>query len=168
MVRLYNNRLIMWHWKAISPPSLSWHGQPTRRTNVSDTFYVTLVVYSISLWMSKMPFCMLVISLSRMCGNSSYQSEPCTVSCPVDCQMSAWSDWGVCDSNCAYGLKNRTSKVVRLASVGGRPCPGPTVQYALCNYPCENFSWLTSPWSECRLVNDAKKCGRGRKSRTIR
>ena len=119
---------------------------------------------------SKMPSTACSFYVSRMCGgNSSYQSEPCTVSCPIDCQMSAWSEWGLCDSNCAYGLKNRSSKVVRLASVGGRPCPGPSVQYALCNYPCENFSWLTSPWSECRLVNDAaKKCGRGRKSRTIR
>ena len=80
--------------------------------------------------------------LRRMCGNSSYQSEPCTVSCPVDCQMSAWSEWGLCDSNCAYGLKNRTSKVVKLASVGGRPCPGPTVQYALCNYHCCIFHFF--------------------------
>jgi hypothetical protein len=162
----------MWHWKAIPSPSLSWHGQPTRRTDVGDTFYHHSYAYILIILIAsyKMPSAAYSFYISRMCGgNSSYQSEPCTVRCPVDCQMSAWSEWGLCDSNCAYGLKNRSAKVVRLASVGGRPCPGPSVQYALCNYPCENFSWLTSPWSECRLVNDAaKKCGRGRKSRTIR
>ena len=81
--------------------------------------------------------------------------------------MSPWSEWGLCDSICGYGLKNRTSRVVRLASVGGRPCPGPTVQYALCNYPCHNFFWLASAWSDC-AIDDKKSCGRGRKTRTIR
>lgn len=69
-------------------------------------------------------------------------------------------------------------QVLRLASVGGRPCPGPSVQYATCNYPCENFYWKTSSWSECSVNlkqdggGESKKaaaaCGKGRKTRTIR
>ena len=84
--------------------------------------------------------------------------------------MSPWTEWGVCNAVCGYGLKNRTAKVVQLASVGGRPCPGPSVQYALCNYPCENFVWVASAWSACLLIEETTSltCGRGRKTRTIR
>ena len=33
------------------------------------------------------------------------------ISCPTDCLMSPWSEWGLCDAVCGYGLRNRTSKV---------------------------------------------------------
>ena len=63
-------------------------------------------------------------------------------------------------------------QVLRLASVGGRPCPGPSVQYDICNYPCDNFYWTVSAWSQCSLFEQKSspvgKCGRGRKTRTIR
>ena len=35
------------------------------------------------------------------------------ISCPTDCLMSPWSEWGLCDAVCGYGLRNRTSKVSR-------------------------------------------------------
>ena len=59
-------------------------------------------------------------------------------------------------------------QVLRLASVGGRPCPGPSVQYSTCNYPCDSFQWVTSGWSECNLIDKRKSCGKGRKTRAIR
>ena len=46
-----------------------------------------------------------------MCGGKVYDEESCMLACPMDCHMSAWSDWGLCDSVCGSGLKNRTSKV---------------------------------------------------------
>ena len=60
-----------------------------------------------------------------------------------------------------------------MASVGGRPCPGPSVQYDICSYPCDNFYWTVSAWSQCSSLFEQKsspvgKCGRGRKTRTIR
>ena len=63
--------------------------------------------------------------------------------------------------------------MLRLASVGGRPCPGPSVQYDICSYPCDNFYWTVSAWSQCSSLFEQKsspvgKCGRGRKTRTIR
>ena len=54
-------------------------------------------------------------------GNSNkssfYQSEDCIVSCPTDCLMSPWTEWGLCDTICGHGLKNRTSKVYFLANL---------------------------------------------------
>ena len=46
-----------------------------------------------------------------MCGGKAYDEESCMLACPMDCHMSAWSDWGICDTVCGSGLKNRTSKV---------------------------------------------------------
>ena len=112
---------------------------------------------------------MFYIILCSFCANQTWETKQCHVPCSVDCQMSPWTEWGVCDAVCGYGLKNRTAKVVRLASVGGRPCPGPSVQYALCNYPCEHFQWMTSSaWSTCVLIDSSSSCGRGRKTRTIK
>ena len=139
-----------------------------------------------------------------MCGGKAYDEESCMLACPMDCHMSAWSDWGICDTVCGSGLKNRTSKVayyyqrvwpislfllniiikkswifyqlilwlykqvLRLASTRGRPCPGPSVQYATCSYPCENYKWEASAWSECMLNNNRLTCGPGIRTRTTR
>ena len=47
----------------------------------------------------------------RLCGGKLYDEESCMLACPMDCHMSPWSDWGLCDTVCGSGLKNRTSKV---------------------------------------------------------
>ena len=60
------------------------------------------------------------------------------------------------------------NQVLRLASTRGRPCPGPSVQYNTCSYPCENYSWEASAWSECMLDSQHVNCGPGRRVRTTR
>lgn len=40
---------------------------------------------------------------------------------PVDCEVSAWSEWSVCDANTLTQTRNRT--VVTDAENGGRTCP---------------------------------------------
>ncbi|CAB4056645.1 unnamed protein product [Lepeophtheirus salmonis] len=103
----------------------------------------------------------------KYCGGKAFIEKSCIVVCPMDCHMSPWSDWGLCDSNCGPGLKNRTSKILRLPTEGGRPCPGPTAEYSTCNYPCENFRWHSGPWSEC-LISGGSTCGEGIKQRSVR
>ena len=48
----------------------------------------------------------------RLCGGKVFNEESCMLACPMDCHMSPWSDWGLCDTVCGSGLKNRTSKVI--------------------------------------------------------
>ena len=57
-------------------------------------------------------------------------------------------------------------QVSQLPSVSGRPCPGPTVEYTSCDYPCQNFAWSPGPWSQCHVVGG--RCGRGRRRRSVR
>ena len=103
---------------------------------------------------------------SHLCEGSEYQEEVCHLDCPEDCRRSEWSDWGLCDSVCGPGLRNRTSKVEQLPNRQGRPCPGPTVEYSSCHYPCHTFSWQPGLWSHCSLQEG--RCGRGQRRRTVR
>ena len=56
--------------------------------------------------------------------------------------------------------------MVQISSESGRPCPGPTVQYSACDYPCENFVWSVGPWSQCTRHQDT--CGPGTRQRPVR
>ena len=103
---------------------------------------------------------------SDLCEGSQYLEEPCHLACPQDCRLSEWSDWGLCDTVCGPGLRNRTSRVVQLPNRQGRPCPGPTVEYDTCHYPCHTFTWRPGQWSHCSI--DQGHCGRGQRRRTVR
>ena len=103
---------------------------------------------------------------AELCGGDQYLTEQCYVSCPADCSLSAWSDWGLCDTVCGPGLRNRTSRVTQLPNRYGRPCPGPTVEYDTCDYTCDSFTWHTSAWSQCNIGQG--NCGSGTRRRTVR
>ena len=103
---------------------------------------------------------------AALCGGETHVTEQCRVECAADCQLSAWSAWGLCDAVCGPGLRNRTSRVVQLPRAGGRPCPGPTVEYDSCSYSCDSFSWRPEPWSQCSLGHG--ECGLGTRRRTVR
>ena len=60
------------------------------------------------------------LSTFSWCGGSSHLEEKCEAPCPKDCQMSPWGEWGLCDSVCGPGLKNRSSQVRCLAQSGPR------------------------------------------------
>merc|ERR1719414_62813 len=96
---------------------------------------------------------------ASLCGGETHLTQECRLPCPTDCRFSSWGDWGLCDTVCGPGLKNRTAKVTQVPKSGGRPCPGPTVQYAACSYPCENFQWSPGPWGQCALSKES--CGTG-------
>merc|ERR1712038_1961498 len=41
----------------------------------------------------------------------------------IDCQVSSWSSWGSCSSECGSGKATRTRTVIRPQSNGGASCP---------------------------------------------
>ncbi|XP_060848777.1 thrombospondin type-1 domain-containing protein 7A-like [Rhopalosiphum padi] len=105
-----------------------------------------------------------------LCGGSTgIEEEPCLVPCSIDCQMSDWNEWGVCNKLCGPGIHHRSRTIERHAANGGRPC-GETVQTKVCNTPCNSFQWTTEPWSQCKLPDKdkLKGCGEGEMFRLVR
>ena len=101
-----------------------------------------------------------------LCGADTFMTEPCELECARDCQMSPWSQWGLCDTVCGPGLRNRTSRVLQSPNGHGRPCPGPTVEYDTCDYTCDSFTWQATPWSQCSIGHGS--CGLGSRRRQVR
>ena len=87
-------------------------------------------------------------------------SQACKVrECPVNCVMSAWSSWSICDKQCGTGSQTQTRSVMTPAAFGGTPCPSNLQQVqpcsrAPCPVDCQVSSW--SAPSAC-----SKTCGGG-------
>jgi len=95
------------------------------------------------------------------CDPAQSQHIACnTHECPVDCEMSPWSDWGQCSVSCATGQKIHTRTVARHPAYGGVVCPtdleGSTscVDIQHCPIDCVMEDW--SAWGAC-----SQDCGPG-------
>lgn len=88
--------------------------------------------------------------------------------CPVDCQLSEWTDWTDCIPDCGDGKQQRTRSIVRESAHGGKTCQqvGPLVEERACKnrecpVDCQHTEW--TGWSQC-----TKTCGGGTETRTRR
>ncbi|CAH1396828.1 unnamed protein product [Nezara viridula] len=105
-----------------------------------------------------------------LCGGSNgLEEEPCFVPCPVDCLFSEWTAWSECSTQCGPGIHNRTRKILRKDSYGGRVC-GNILETKICNTPCDVFQWRAGGWSECQLLPSDKHlgCGTGDQYRQVK
>jgi len=99
----------------------------------------------------------------ELCGELS-QIETCnTQDCPVDCEVSEWTEWSTCDKGCGGGKKTRTRTITRQPANGGAQCPV-LIDEKECNthgcpQDCVQGEW--SPWSTC-----SASCGCGTQQRT--
>uniref|UniRef100_A0A8C6SEY4 Thrombospondin type-1 domain-containing protein 7A n=1 Tax=Neogobius melanostomus TaxID=47308 RepID=A0A8C6SEY4_9GOBI len=89
----------------------------------------------------------------------------CHISCPVECEVSAWSAWGPCTyENCQdqvakKGFKLRKRRIVNDPTGGMGNCP-----HLVEAIPCEDpscYDWLVVRLDECVPDNDSSECGPG-------
>eukprot|EP01012_Entosiphon_sulcatum_P049575 TRINITY_DN6820_c0_g1_i6.p1 TRINITY_DN6820_c0_g1~~TRINITY_DN6820_c0_g1_i6.p1 ORF type:complete len:7637 (+),score=112.47 TRINITY_DN6820_c0_g1_i6:5459-28369(+) len=85
-----------------------------------------------------------------------------TTPCPIDCQVTAWSEWSTCTKSCGSGIQTRTRTVNWQASNGGAPCPDLSEAQSCNIQPCPTDCQMTawSDWSDCSVP-----CGSGTQSR---
>jgi hypothetical protein len=94
-----------------------------------------------------------------LCPDDPSTSGPC----PVDCEVSNWSEWSLCSVECGGGIQTRTRTVMTEPQYGGTPCP-PLTETQPCNeQPCSEDCIVSewSAWSVC-----SAECGGGTQTRT--
>ena len=55
------------------------------------------------------------------------------LSCTVDCDWGAWSNWTECNKECGGGTEYRERVKSQVEKYGGRPCDGLSVDSQSCN-----------------------------------
>lgn len=79
--------------------------------------------------------------------------------CPVDCQVSAWSEWSSCSGLCGGGSRSRTRVVNVHAQYGGQPCPEENNEMEQCNTESCDADCKLGDWSS--FGSCSRACGGG-------
>lgn len=96
---------------------------------------------------------------------------PLCADTPLDCEVSAWSPWGLCKGKCGdSGVRHRTRYILMHPANNGAVCP-PLEQERKC-FP-DNCLWLDQERREKnkrkeRREKKERKARRGRKGRRLR
>ncbi|NXI00962.1 SPON1 protein, partial [Pachycephala philippinensis] len=67
-----------------------------------------------------------------MCKAETTEAEKCMMpECPIDCELTEWSQWSECNTSCGKGHMIRTRMIKIEPQFGGTACPE-TVQRTKC------------------------------------
>lgn len=85
-----------------------------------------------------------------------------TKPCPVDCEVTDWSDLTECSVSCEGGSKTHTRTIVNREAHGGVGCPGLQELIACNSQPCQVDCIVAGwgPWTQC-----TKTCAMGTQMR---
>lgn len=92
-----------------------------------------------------------------------YEKKYCSYpTCPVDCEMTDWTDWALCSVTCG-GKSDRSRMVKTVALYGGKECTGASseerdCEHAECPVDCSYGDW--TGWQSC-----STSCGLGSQKR---
>ena len=99
-----------------------------------------------------------------VCPNLQQTRDCNTQACPVDCQVSAWGQWGSCSVSCGDGgSETRSRSVVIAAAHGGAACPDFQETRSCNDGPCPVHCVVSSfsGFGTC-----SKSCGGGTQTRS--
>ncbi|NWS97621.1 SPON1 protein, partial [Mionectes macconnelli] len=66
------------------------------------------------------------------CNEELEQAEKCMLpECPIDCELTEWSQWSECNTSCGKGHMIRTRMIKTEPQFGGTACPE-TIQRSKC------------------------------------
>ncbi|XP_026520587.1 spondin-1 [Notechis scutatus] len=87
------------------------------------------------------------------CNEELEQVEKCMLpECPIDCDLTEWSQWSECNKSCGKGHMIRTRMIKMEPQFGGAPCPE-TVQ----RKKCRIRKCLRNPNSEKRRWKESRE-----------
>nr|CAD7429674.1 unnamed protein product [Timema monikensis] len=99
--------------------------------------------------------------------------QRCEVACPRDCEVGTWGVWGPCKpiecpeygDTLPQGYRERRRTIEVMSSEQGVDCPS-IKEVQTCPQPtC--YTWVEGLWTPCYLDPQVKRCGEGRKTRTV-
>ena len=93
------------------------------------------------------------------CPSNMQENRVCYGNTPINCQVSSWSSWSVCNTvQCGKsGFEQRSRYIIRHSNCGGTACPSALQETRICYgtkaSACVYSTWST--WSSC----PAFRCG---------
>lgn len=98
----------------------------------------------------------------KICPSQEKTEECNEHACPIDCTVSAWSEWDACPTGCGGHIQQRIRNVTENTAFGGTHCPT-RWQERSCGEPCTNDCAVGDwePWTTCTA-----SCGGGMQRRT--